>query len=182
MKYKISYTIRLNTIDDFILKELQSYLIELKVLPEYCDLIQIKYDHIFYNEEINDDLINSNDQSTDFFDYNSTEHKKILKFFYDKSLIINYNIIANNYSIIDYDKNDYKNCEYFKLYLNFYQSPISKRCLDVNNQKFMPITLTENFIIFDNCENLICNKDIVSKVQFQEHNIGFCTIYFIPSQ
>lgn len=179
MKCKISYIIRLNTIDDSILKKLQSYFIELKVLPEYCDLIQNKYDPIFYNEDIDNNLINSNDQSTNFFDYNSTEHKKILSFFYNNKLIINYNIIINNYAVIDYDKNDYNSCEYFNLYLNFYQSSISKKCIDANTQKFMPTILTENFIMFDNHENLVCNKNIVNKIQFQEYNTGFCTIYFI---
>lgn len=179
MKCKISYIIRLNTIDDYILKKLQFYLIELKLLSEYCDLIKNKYDPIFYNEHVSNNLINPNDPTTNFFDYNSTEHKKLLSFFYNNKLIINYNIISNNYAVIDYNKNDYTNCDYFNLYLNFYQNSISKKCIDVNNQKFKSIILTENFIIFDNCENLICNKDIVNKVQFQEYNTGFCTIYFI---
>lgn len=179
MKYKINYTIRLHTINDSILKEMQSYMIELKILAEYYDLIKIKYDTDFCNEETKDCLINSfNNPSTEFFDYNSIEHKKILNFFINKGLILNYNIIKSSYAIIEYNKNDYINCEYFKLFFN-YQSNISEKCINANNQKIKPVNLTENFIIFDNSENLVCNKNIVNKVQFQEYNTGYANIYFI---
>lgn len=179
MRYKISYIIRLNTIDDFILKKLQDYMIELKILPKYYDFIKSKYDPFFFTEESILNSINPNDPSSDFFDYDSMEHKKLLDFFYNNNLVIDHNIINTNYAIIEYDKNDYNNCEYFILYLNFYQSSIPQKYIDINNLKFKPITLTENFIIFDNYESLICNKDIVSKIQFQEYNNGFSNIYFI---
>ena len=179
MRYKISYIIRLNTIDDSILKELQNYMIDLKILPKYHDFIKSKYDPFFFTKKSILNSINPNDPSTDFFDYNSIEHKKLLDFFYNNNLIINNNIINNTYPIIDYNKNDYSNCEYFILNLNFYQSSIPKKYIDINNLKFKPITLTESFIIFDNDESLICNKDIMSKIQFQEYNNGFSTIYFI---
>ncbi len=179
MKCKIYYEIILDTIEDSILKEMQDYMIKLKILPDYYDLVKIKYDYDFYDEETKEYIRYSSNPSTEFFDYNSMEHKKILKFNGEKGLVLNYNIIKGAYEIIEYSKSDYINCEYFKLILNFYQSNISEKCINENNKKINPINLTENFIIFDNKESLVCNKNIVNKVQFQEYNTGYANLYFI---
>ncbi|MPQ45263.1 hypothetical protein, partial [Clostridium tarantellae] len=175
MKYNICYTIRLNTIEDTLLTSLQYYLKELKLLNEYYDLIKDKHNNDCYEYK----TIFNNDPVTNLLDYNSTKHKLLLNFFYKNNLKLGYNIIIDDYAILLYSKRDLKYTKYFKANLGEFESSITEKCIEINNKKLKSISLTENFIIFNNSENLVCNKDILKKIQFQQYNNGYMNIYFI---
>lgn len=172
MKFQIKYYIRLNSIDDSILKELQNWMIDLKFIPEYNNFIKQKYNRYFSNQE-------NNDIDTGFFYYNSQKHKKLLEFFCIKNLKINKNIFKNSFSVIKYNKKELDVAEYFRLKLSDYTSSMSENCDCINVQKFKSNILTENFIIYDNSEPLVCNRDIVKKIEFQEYYTGVASVYFI---
>ncbi|WP_207707494.1 hypothetical protein, partial [Clostridium tarantellae] len=115
-------------------------------------------------------------------EYNSYDHKLFLEFIYNNNLIIGKHILIYECIDIDYYKNDFKNLEYFQLILNEYQNNMSKKCELYNFEKFKLISLTEDFVVLDNNENLISNKDIVKKVQFQGYYNGITELYFINKQ
>lgn len=173
MKCRIKYTIRLGNIEDSILKELQDYMINLGVLLKNNNFIVDKYSRYENNDEAD------YDPESEFIYYDSQEHKKLLEFFYEKNLKINYNIIKGSFPLISYDKEDYERAEYVKLYLFAYSSNLSEECVDINNRRFKSKTVTEEFIIFDNEEELVCDRNIVEKIQFQEYINELLNIYFI---
>nr|WP_300001923.1 hypothetical protein [Tissierella sp.] len=173
MRYKIKYIIRLGTIEDSLLKELQEYMIGLGVLFKNNNFILDKYSRYEHDDE--DDY----DPESEFIYYDSPEHRKLLEFFYQKGLKINYNIIKNSFPLIYYDKKDYERAEYIMLYLVAYSSNLSEESIDINNSRFKSKPVTEEFIIFDNEEELVCDRNIVKKIQFQEYINELLSIYFI---
>lgn len=171
MKCSLTYAIKIQLIEDEILKKLNDLLNELKSLFKTYKLIEDKYS--------DDEYIANYDISVRPIEYKSHDNKVFLKFIYDNNLRIGQHIILFDSLMIGYDKNDFKNVKYFLLHLNQYENNMSERCETYNFEKMRLVPLTEDFATFDNTENLISNKAIVKKVQFQGYYNGWIELYFI---